>query len=356
MTLLLVVSLLVVLYSVLVTKPVCPDGLYSDFSTFWHAGHIALDSSVPNAIIYSDDYFCLYSKYDTTEKPMPFVYSIASAYFFSFLTLFNYMTAKLIMNILNIVFYLAAIIMLLRFFKASHKEYLFGLTVALLFTPFLSNQHWIASDAILLFFIVLGVIFAASRPYLSGVFFGAAALFKIFPIAVALVLGLKNWRISLGCAVTFGIAMLIPGSLDWFSAIGHVSRIYSPIYKYLSDINIYYFLAYACLIVAITAVVSLRAASNADFSLLASFAVPSAFLIMPVVEYHFLTLLILPYLYILFKKTLSWQSAVSAASFLVVFLGLFIDMAMYGVLILWAVLLFYVYSESDNRLKYIIED
>lgn len=349
--LLIVVLSMVVFYSYLVTEPICPNDLNSDFSTFWHAGHIVLDSSIPNETIYTEEYYSLYSKYDTIEKPMPFVYSISAAYFFSFLTLFNYTTAKLLMNILNIVFYLAAIVIMLRFFKASKKEYISGLTFALLFTPFLGNQHWIASDTILLFLIVLGVVFAASRPYLSGVLIGAAALFKVFPIAVAMVLGLKNWRILFGFAVAFGSVMLIPGSLDWFASIGHVSRIYSPIYKWLSDINIYYFLAYACMVVAITAIFSINSAKHVDFSLLGSFAVTAAFLIMPVVEYHFLTLLVLPYLYIVFNKPLSWQITAALISFLVVTLGLIVNVAIYGVLVLWVLLLFYVYSDVGVQIN-----
>jgi hypothetical protein len=191
--------------------------------------------------------------------------------------------------------------------------------------PFVSSQVWIQSNAILTFLIALAMLAAVKEyPYIAGCLIGIASLFKLFPLAFAMVLGLKNWRISVACILLFLVSFFIPGSLNWFSAIKEVhtlnkSPFYTPLYIWLNQIAPVCYYSFAVIIIGVTALLAYRN-RNADYSLLISFAVPAAFLISPIVNYHHLTILVLPYAYILtsIKTYNRWFLAATITSFLLI--------------------------------------
>jgi hypothetical protein len=86
----------------------------------------------------------------------------------------------------------------------------------------------------LLFLLVAMAILAVEndRPFFSGVLLAIASLFKLFPIIIAIILGIRNWRILAGCLAAIIISLLIPGSLKWLSLLSTVNPIDIPINFY----------------------------------------------------------------------------------------------------------------------------
>jgi hypothetical protein len=271
----------------------------SDFSAFYYAAHIVLDPSVPNETLYDiDAFYALHPRYGAEEKPMPYIYSIPAAYLFSPLAILPFKEAKIVMNCISLVLYLSSVIIILYLGKAPARWFINGLAVSLAWLPFFENQHYLNTNALLLFLIALAVMAAVKeRPVLSGFLLGIASLVKLFPIALALAMGLKNRRIFIACIIPFAVLIVLSGSIKWFSAMSRIKPIYTAAFQWLGPP---YFILYVFIILGITSYILYRGRS-VEHPLLVSFAIPAVFLIMPVVEYHHLTLLIFPFAYLLAK-------------------------------------------------------
>jgi hypothetical protein len=334
-----------------------------DISAFYCASRIVLDPNIPNINIYDKEIMrSISADYGISYSPMPFVYSVASVYIMNPLVLLSYENAKIVFNILNIILYVVSIIIILNLGRVSKLFLVGSMTILLLWMPFVSSQVWIQSNAIMIFLISLAVLAAEKeRPIEAGFLIGIASLFKLFPLAFAVVLGLKNWRISAACALLFLSSFSIPGSLHWFSAIQEVhtfgeSPFYTPLYTWLNQIGPLYFYLYAALITGLTALLAYYR-RYADYTLLLSFAIPAAFLISPIVNYHHLTILALPYAYILtkFENINRWFLLVSISSLILINIVFRLPDIVYylpvtvGLLLLWGAIGGYLLGIEDRK-------
>lgn len=323
--------------------------LRPDISAFYYAANVVLDPNVPNEEAYDiNTMYSICEDYGIDDRPMPFVYSIATAYIMSPIVLMPYGTAKVVWNLLNIMMYVGSLVIMLYLGKVS-RVFLFGfLSILLLWMPFVYNQVWLQSNALIVFLIALAIFAAVKdRLYTAGCLIGIASLFKLLPLAFAFFLGLKNWRISVACVVVFILSFFIPGSLKWFSAVKQVhpsgdSPFYTPFYVWLNHIDPFCFYIYAIIIIGFT-VLTIYRNRAAGYPLLITFAVPAAFLVSPLVNYHHLTILALPYAYILTKVKILplWFIASGSLSFLLINSvfrldeDIFVLLAMIGLLMLW---------------------
>ena len=198
--------------------------------------------------------------------------------------------------------YLSAITIALKMGRASGRWFAYPLALLCLWWPFIQNMRQGQVNGILLFLIALAVLAATkNRPTICGIFLAIAALFKIFPIAIAMMLGIKNWRIFASCLFVFVISFLIPGSPKWIEAISSYPRYYihyNLIYLWLKQISLFWFWIYAATISGFSALVVYRA-KDANYPILTSFAIPAVFLTMPIIEITHFTLLPFSYAYLL---------------------------------------------------------
>jgi len=273
----------------------------TDFAVFYYAASTILDPNTPNISVYDIDTTNKYSIPEATQSHgFTFIYSMPVAYIIAPLALMSYFKAKAVMIFINIMLYLSAIAIVLRMGKASGRWFAYPLALLCLWWPFIQNMRQGQVNGILLFLIALAVFAATkNRPTICGIFLAIAALFKLFPIAIAMLLGLKNWRIFASCIVAFSVSFIIPGSLKWFQAIGNIyGGSYAPIYLWLKQISLVWFWVYAATIAGFSALVVYRA-KDANYPLLTSFAIPAVFLTMPIMEYYHLTLLSFSYSYLI---------------------------------------------------------
>ncbi len=335
----------VVSYNVTISEP--------DVSAFYYAANVVLDPNIPNAAAYnSDTMYQVSPGYGISLPPMPFVYSIASAYLMSPLTLIPYNVAKLVWSNLSLLMYITAVTIVLYIGGTTSIKRMIYLALLLVWLPFVYSQFWLQSNALLILLIALATLSAVKkRPAIAGIFIGIASLFKIFPLALAVLLGLRNWRIFIACAVLFSASFLIPGSTEWFSAIQKIHiygiskiNINPPTNFWLNQLGPILFVVFAAMISGMTALV-IFLNKAADYPALVSLAIPSAFLISPLVDYHHLTMLALSYSYILSRaeNLPRWFLAASAISFLFVnaavlyypFVNPVSLVVMSGVLLIW---------------------
>lgn len=269
----------------------------TDFPVYYHTAKTILDPSSHNAEVYA---LGASTKYSIPEdlKPIAFIYSMAAAYLMAPLALLPYYIAKAFMIFLNCMAYLGAIAITLRINGTSGRFFFYPLALSFLWIPFLQDLRSGQIDGPLLLLVACAVFWAAqNRPALSGTFLGIASLFKLFPLAIAMVLGLRNWRILVACILIFSTTFLIPGSFDWFSALGNINKNYSPIYMCLTRYGKSWFYLYAMMIAGITALVSHRCKCE-NHAILVSLAIPAVLLIMPIIEYYHSTFIIFPYVYL----------------------------------------------------------
>jgi hypothetical protein len=271
----------------------------SDFPVFYYAANTILDPNVPNTSVYDIDTNNRYSMPEAMGKNHVFLFSMPGAYIMAPLALMSYFRAKSVMIFINILMYLAATLIALRIGGASGRWFAYPLALLCLWPPFVQNLRHGQINAILLFLIAVAVLAATKNsPVLSGVFLAIATLFKLFPIAIAMVLGIKNWRIFVSCVVVFGVSFLIPGSLKWFHAISNIYPAYNPIYQWLKQFNPSLFFIFAAAIAGITALIIYKV-KGTNYPLITSLAIPAVFLTMPIIEYYHLTLLTFSYAYLI---------------------------------------------------------
>lgn len=340
----------------------------SDISAFYYAANVVLDSGITNEKVYDVDVMrSISANYGIHHYPMPFVYSVASAFIMSPIVLLPYRIAGLVFNLVNIPLFMCAIAIVMLLGRIS-KLYLFGsLAVLSLWMPFLYSQYWLQSNALMIFLIALAVLAAArGRPLTSGILIAIASLFKLYPLAFAACLGIKNWRILAACLAIFIASFLIPGSTEWFAAIRNIhpygsSPIQTPVFACLNHAGSVWYIIYALIIIAITALISYQN-RNADYPLLMSFVIPAAFLVNPYIDYHHLTMLALSYAYILARREIfpRWFLGASAISFIFINthilyfpdinpIGIFV---MFGLLLMWMSFILFFYRDLNARQFY----
>jgi hypothetical protein len=275
----------------------------TDFAVFYYAAKTILDPNIPNYFIYHIDTANIYS---LPEARGNFVYSIPAAYIMSPLALLPYYKAKAAMIFINILMYLAAVAIILHMGGASGRWFFYPLALSFLWPPFIQNLRLAQVNAILFFLITVSVLFAQkTRPILCGTVLAIATTFKLFPVAVAMVLGIKNWRIFLTSILVFCAFLFIPNSVKWFQALKHIYLSYNPLYLWLKPFGIGLFWIFAVTVAGLTALIVFQS-DDTNYPLFTSFAIPAIFLTMPIFEYHHLTLLILSYTYLI--VSLKWSN------------------------------------------------
>ncbi len=305
----------------------------SDFPVFYAAAKKILEPQTPNSSVYDVSRLSSYKAPETCSKEKTFIYSVAAAYLLAPLALMPYFTAKATMIFINIVLYLASIALILRFKEASGRQFTYPLFLGWLWFPFVQGIRGGQVNAVILFLIILAAYSAAKeRIVFSGLLLAAAALFKLFPLAIAMALGVKNWRISAYCALFFVISLLIPGSLRWFAAIGHIYKADSMFTYSLLEGGSFALPAalYIAAVTGFTAAILYRYRYT-DYLLLVAFTIPAAFLLMPIVEYHHLTLLIFSYVCLLppSNKESRWLLRIALLSFIIIDASLLVSRQSY---------------------------
>ena len=333
---------------------------HSDFAVFYSTANTILDPNRPHTSVYEIDTTNRYSMPEAMGENHVFAYSIPAAYSMTPLALLSYYKAKSAMIFINMLLYLGGIIIALRMGGASGRWFTYPLALLCLWPPFIQNLRQGQVNAILFFLIAIAVLAATkNRPYFCGIFLAIAALFKLFPIAVAMVLGIKNWRIFVICMAVFILSFLIPGSLKWFEAIGKIYPGYSPIYVWLKQYNLILFGVYVVAIAGTTALAAYRV-KDVDYPILASVAIPAVFLTMPIIEYNHFTLLSFSYAYLfaflqtsnrLLLMSISLSLILIGAPFFIVTPMHLKFFALSGLFVFWAALVGYLFVSPSERIN-----
>jgi hypothetical protein len=278
----------------------------SDFPVYYYVASTILDPQASNEDVYRypEDRGNKYSIPEKKEAREFFLYSIPAAYFLAPLALMPYYTAKAVMIFLNIMSYLFAVAIILKLGNVSGRWIAFGVAISVLWLPFLQTLSYGQVNALITVLVALAVL-ALTRgyPYLCGALFAFASLFKLFPLAIALVLGLRNRQVLVGFSVVFGASFLVPGSTKWISTMSNFlnEEVRLPFYLWLKAVNPVLSFLYPVLIGTVTALITIISKED-DYPLLASFAIPAVFLAMPRLGFYHLTLLVLTYGYLFSSK------------------------------------------------------
>jgi Glycosyltransferase family 87 len=272
---------------------------YTDFPVFYnsaiyHSNHIGGISDI------YDRWISL--EYNLPEKTNPgkFIYSPAALIALSPLGHMEYFTAKTVLMSLDMLSYVLSVYLILA--RLKYRGWWFGCTLflSILWPPFIADWMFGQINSILLLIIMMAICSEKrGRPMICGSLIGIAAWFKFFPIGIAMLLGIKNWRILASCAFVF-IFTLLPGdALKWFSAMKTIEPTsISPALRIFEISNQYYFFIYSALIALATAAITLKIRSL-DSLKIAAYAIPAIFLAAPAFEFYHLTLLIVSYLFFL---------------------------------------------------------
>lgn len=284
----------------------------TDFPMYYSAASTILDPEASPQDVYDAGAQNKYAIPERKEVETPYVYSLLVAFLFTPLAWMPYYTAKAVMIFLNIMAYLIAVAIILRVGNVSDRWIARGVAISILWLPFIHTLLYGQVNALITVLVALAVL-AVTRghPYLCGIFIAFAALFKFFPLAIALVLGLRDRRIFVGCAVVFLATFLIPGSTKWISTIWNFlnedRRTLTYIWvKAVSVVNPVLFFVYPAVIGVVTAFLAAMAKDD-DYPLLTAYAITAVFLVMPRMGYYHLTLLVLAYAHLFsLKECRNW--------------------------------------------------
>jgi hypothetical protein len=307
--------------------------VYSDFPVFYSAGRTILEPRTPDISVYDSHVQRRYPIPEPSGKQNSFIYSLPVAYLFAPLALMSYFTAKATMIFINIVLYLATVALLARYTGVSGRRLNYTLLLSWLWFPFVQGIRGGQVDAIILFLIASAGLYALKkRDGLAGILLAIAALFKLFPLAIAMSLGLKNWRIPAFCAFFFGVFFIVPGFMNWFTALGNLYVAdFMPTHFLMTKGSLFWVgLLYATIITGGTAVTAYRF-RRANYVLLIAFTIPAILLVMPIVEYHHLTILIFSYVCLLTTsdKHNRLLLVIALLSFIIIDASLFISIQSY---------------------------
>jgi hypothetical protein len=271
----------------------------TDFPLYYYAASTIVDENAPREAVYEIDYNNKYNIPEIRPSYLNFMYSISAAYLLAPLALMPYYIAKSVMIYLNICLYLGGVLIALRHQSDSYRGFIYPLAFSVFWLPFITT---LAAGQIngLLVFLVSAAVFSATKnkPVLCGLLLGVAALFKLFPVAIAMVLGVRDWRIFVACILLVLSSFLVPGSWEWFRAIGNI---YLGPFKdnsfWVSTFGALGYVCYASVFAMSSAFIVFRS-RHTNYYLMASFAIPTTFLVMPSFLYYHLALLIIPLLYL----------------------------------------------------------
>lgn len=272
---------------------------YTDFPVLYNAASYFLHEHTSMAHIYD---IWVANGNNSVEKTGAgkFIYSPLALVLLSPLGYLEYYAAKTVLMSVNIISYVLSVYLILRHLNLSGRWFVYPFFLSLIWGPFLLDVMMGQVNSILLLFLILAVYsFKNDKPVISGLLIGVAALFKIFPIGIAMTLGIKNWRVFISCCLLFVFSlMVVPGSIEWFTAIKSIAPLsMSPAYHFLSSLNPSLFWVYSASIALTTALLIYKAQTN-DYLKIISYSIPAIFLAAPVFEYYHLTLLIVSYLFI----------------------------------------------------------
>lgn len=273
---------------------------YTDFPVFYNASSYFLRENKDIANIYD---LWIANEYNLPERTHDgkFIYSPLALVLISPLAYLEYYTAKTVLMSVNIICYVLSVYLILCQFNLSGRWFVYPFLLSLIWPAFLNNVMMGQVNSILLLLLILAVnCLKNSRPVSSGLLIGVAALFKIFPIGIAMTLGIKNWRVFISCFLLFIVSLIfVPGSIKWFSAIQSITpSSVSPAYHLLTSLNPSLFWIYSGLIALTTALLIYKTRVD-NYLKVVSYTIPAIFLAAPVFESHHLTLLIVSYLFIL---------------------------------------------------------
>jgi hypothetical protein len=229
-----------------------------------------------------------------------FIYSPLGLILLSPLGYFEYYNAKTILMSLNMLSYVLSIYLISKLLELSKRWFIWLCSLSFFWKPFWVDVMFGQINSILLFIIVLAVYNLRNKnPLISGSLIGLAASFKLFPIGIAMTLGIRNFRVLLGCAIFSIFLLSLPGSIKWFSAIqdNHFIEI-SPAYQLLDKVNPYLGYIYSGTIAFITALIIYKSKIYDPLKIV-SYSIPAIFLAAPVIEYYHLTLLIISYIFLM---------------------------------------------------------
>ena len=278
----------------------------SDFPVYYFVASTILDpqASPGDVYRYPEDTENRYSIPERKDERDRFLYSLQAAYILAPLGWLPYYTAKTLMIFINIAAYLCAVVVILKLGNVSDRWVVRGAGISFLWLPFLSTLMGGQINGIILLLVAVAVLAATrGRPYLCGALFALAALFKLFPLAIALILGIRNRRILAGFAVFFGASFLLPGAAEWIPMIITFLKedVKLPAYVVLETMHPLLVVIIPLLIGGMTALVTFLS-KDTDYPMLASFAIPAAFLSMPRLGYYHLTVLVFSYCYLFSRK------------------------------------------------------
>jgi len=333
----------------------------TDFPVFYCAAKIAMDPATPTAKIYDTSTLmgCKFPELLNQEQRngLHFIYSIPAAQLLTPLGLLPYFHAKTLIIILNIVCYLAAIHQLLKSISSNSclvKPFRYCM-LASLWLPFQFDIRFAQINSILFLAITVATAKASKKPFLSGFLFGIASLFKLFPLGIALLIGLKNWRVAVTCISTLIISLTLTDSWIWFAKISNISRAGSTPIHLLLDFNFYFYITYTCIIIGITT--SIAYLKSSDDTYITGFAITSLFIIIPIVEYYHLVLLMIPIFYMVLNNHSKSEGLkiTTALPVLLITISPFqeANIKQYTIyiscLILWTLLLFHALEKIHTR-------
>jgi hypothetical protein len=276
-----------------------------DFWVYYCAGKIILNPDIPNHMVYDINALTACSTPDFSgssfDQKAFFIYSIPAAYLLSPLALLPYSQAKALLITIELLSYAASIPILVNNRQTVARPLPSGyFLLSCLWFPLVVDITFGQINAILLLLITLAIIAGSRRPYLAGFLLGAASFFKLFPICIALILGLKNYRIACTSLLMLILGAWFSGWDDWFMAINNMPKIgVTPVYKLLTIHPLYWYIGYISAIYGLTLFAALS--DPYDEYLIAALTITSLFITMPIVEYYHLVLLIIPIIYVVVK-------------------------------------------------------
>ena len=161
----------------------------TDFPVFYNAASKMIDPDTPNAEVYNSN---IVNVYMPEQSPTyAFIYSMPVAYILSPLALIPYFLAKALIIFLGITSYLFAVVIILRMNHAAGRWFSYMMVLSCLWLPFIQDFRLAQVNCIILLLVSIASSLAIKgRAYLCGLFLSLAALIKLFPLAIAMVLGL----------------------------------------------------------------------------------------------------------------------------------------------------------------------
>jgi hypothetical protein len=229
-----------------------------------------------------------------------FIYSPVGLVLLSPLGYFDYYNAKTILMSLNMLSYFSSIYLILKLLELPKRWFIYFFSLSVFWKPFWVDVMFGQINSILLLLITFAVYNLKNKnPLISGSLIGLAASFKLFPIGIAMTLGIRSFRVLLGCALFSILLLTLPGSIKWFSAIHDNQFIeLSPAYQLLDTVNPNLGYIYSAIISLITALIIYKSRVYDPLKIV-SYSIPAIFLAAPVIEYYHLTLLIISYFFLM---------------------------------------------------------